>query len=369
MNYLNSNSIKMSLEISRDESDRISVFKLWLSIMIVFIHSYDSNVNFAEETISFDVPFWIDTLMYIIQVLSMSAVPAFFFLSSYLLYRKPFTWKHNIQKKARSLLIPYFIFNSFWVAVYFVAQHIPALSSFFSQPGNIVANWSVGEWFSHFFGSPSSIYPVLYPLWFIRDLFILNLVSPVFAWIEERIHSFSLVLYISIWILLDSSHIFFLDLKGICFWGIACYFAKNRISISKMDRYKTMLVFIYPLMVIAVCFLRGITGIGNQILLRCCLLFGVAFWYVCTTRITITNVKKRILFVSKYSFCIFLFHEMSLRILRKISIKLIPQSSFSVMTLYFVIPIIIVLYCIMLSWLLDKYTPKLYKIINGGRSR
>ena len=136
-----------------------------------------------------------------------------------------------------------------------------------------------------------------------------------------------------------------------------------------MDRYKTILVFIYPLMVIAVCFLRGITSIGNQILLRCCMLFGVAFWYVCTTRISIINVKKRILFVSKYSFCIFLFHEMSLRILRKISIKVIPQSSFSVVTLYFVIPIIIILYCIILSWLFEKYTPKLYRIINGGRSR
>ncbi len=355
--------------ITDGESKRISVLKVWLSIMVVFIHSYDSSINFVGETVALDVPVWLDATKYIIsQAISQSAVPAFFFLSAFFLYRKPFSWKQNICKKAQSLLVPYFILNTFWILVFFVGQHIPSLSPYFSQPKNIVANWSIGDWFARFFGSPSNMYPLLYPLWFIRDLFVLNLLAPPFEWFVKKAGPWSLAVFLAVWLLLDSTHLFFLNIPSLCFWGIGCYFAVRRISVSSLDQYnKTALV--YPCLLIIVFLLRNSAGIEFRFFYRLCLLVGVYFWYTFTTKINRESRRNALLFVSKYSFCIFLFHEMNLTILRKILTKLVPQTPIFALILYFGVTMLIVFLCVLLSWFLEKYMPKFYRVISGGRSR
>ena len=357
------------LTISQEESIRIRILKVWLTIMVIFIHSYNTNVNFVGKTIAFSEPVWLFTIKCIIsKILSRSAVPAFFFLAAYFLYRKQFSWKKNITKKIRSLLFPYFILNALWIFIFFVAQKIPSTRSFFATSENIIANWSFADWIANFFGSPSSSYPILYPLWFIRDLFVLNLLSFVFDWIVKKFGHISFAIFLLVWLFLYSTHIFFLNVQSLCFWGIGCYFARQRISISVLDKYKVIIAIAYPCLSIITYFLLDNSGIWALFIYRLCSLVGIAFWFVCTTKIK-GKFKTIILFISKYSFCIYLFHEMNLTILRKIIAKFVPQTPFVAVFFYFVIPVIIIALCVLLSWLLEKYTPKVYKIISGGRSR
>ena len=118
--------------ISNSKSERLQLLKAVFTIMILFIHSYAENINLVGGNIIFNSPEWLKyTKIIVSNVISMCSVSGFFFLSAFLLYRKPFLWWNNIIKKGKRLVIPYFIFNTFWIAVIFMAQHIPFLSGFF----------------------------------------------------------------------------------------------------------------------------------------------------------------------------------------------------------------------------------------------
>ena len=353
------------LRISEEDSQRISIMKVWLSVMVVFIH-LENEISTVGHAASI-LPDWLDMLEFVIsRAVSRCAIPAFFFLSAYLLYRKPFSWKRNIQKKVRSLLVPYLILNSFWILMFFAGQHIPALSVYFLREETMVGNWSITDWIGAYLGSPSNDWcPLLYPLWFLRNLFILNLVAPVFKWFVRKAGWYSLIVFIPIWLLPENNN----TTLSICFWGLGCCFSVRKIPLSSLDRYKKAAV-LYPVLILLVCLLRRIQGeIGPRIVYRFCLLTGMFFWYTCTTKILDGKAQKALLFISKYSFCIYLFHEMSLTFVRKVFVKTLSQTVICQLIQYFCPAIIVIAGCILLSWLLDRFAPGIYKTISGGRNR
>lgn len=351
--------------IPEEESRRISILKVWLSVMVVFIHM--ENEISTGGAAAVNLPGWLDTLEFVIsRAVSRCAIPAFFFLSAYLLYRKPFRWTQNIRKKVRSLLIPYVIMNTFWILVFFAGQHIPQLSAYFSREETMVGNWGITDWTGAYFGSPSNDWcPLLYPLWFIRNLFILNLLAPAFEWLVRKAGSWSLLVFVPVWLLMEENSI----ALSFCFWGLGCFFAVRGIRLSSVDQYRKA-VWIYPVLIAAVCLLRkDLARIGPRILYHLCVLAGMLVWYTCATKIREGKVRKALLFASKYSFCIYLFHEMGLTILRKVLVKLLPQTVFFAPLQYFVPAAAMIAGCILLSWLLDRHTPRIYRIVSGGRSR
>ena len=358
-------SANHELTISEEESRRISILKVWLSVMVVFIHLENeiSTINGAVASL----PGWLDTLEFVVsRAVSRCAIPAFYFLSAYLLYRRPFSWKQNIRKKVRSLLIPYLILNTFWILVFFFGQQIPSLSPYFSREETMVGKWGILDWIGAYFGSLSNDWcPLLYPLWFLRNLFILNLLAPAFKWLVRKAGWWSLILFIPVWLIPENNNI----ALSFCFWGVGCCFTLRKISLSSLDRYRKGAV-IYPVLIILVCLLRKELGeIGPRILYHLCVLAGMFFWYTCATKIREGKTRKVLLFISKYSFCIYLFHEMTLTILRKVFVKVLPQTAFFQVIQYFGPAVVVLTGCILLSWFLDRYVPWIYRIISGGRNR
>ena len=250
-----------------------------------------------------------------------------------------------------------------------MAQRIPQLSPFFSNPDNLVANWGVKEWLAHYFGSQAAYQPLVYPLWFVRNLFLLNLVAPVFLWVCKKCRIVSAVLFIALWLFVESTHVFFMDIQSVCFWGLGCFFAVSGISLSSLDRYKVFWAVSYPVLVIASCLMRESPEYPAMIVQRTCFLVGIAFWFVFTTNIKGEKMRRIILFISGYSFGIYLFHEMNLFILRKLLTKALPHTSFVAAVLYLGMPVVIISFCLLLCRLLERFTPRLYALITGGRSK
>ena len=62
--------------LTYEESERLNILKLWLSIMVVFIHSARTEIHFRGEDVTFDVPVWLETFKYLISsAISRCAVP------------------------------------------------------------------------------------------------------------------------------------------------------------------------------------------------------------------------------------------------------------------------------------------------------
>lgn len=345
--------------ISETLSQRINILKFWLIIMVVFIHSYTTTVNFVSEDVSLAVPQWLEIVKYIIsQCISRSAVPAFFMISSILLYRKPFTWKNNLVKKTKSLLIPYLILNTFWILFYFVFQHIPALSDYFSNPDSVVAQWGIGKWISVYLFEP-----FLYPLWFVRNLFLLNIFSKVIKWIVDKIPWISFIATFLAWYLLPES-----VNKDTLFWVFGCFIVHKNMDLNALDRIpKSVMWFLYPVLIAADVFTREL--FFNDYIHRITILCGIIFFFVCLTDFKEGRFKSVVLAASSYSFSIYLFHEQNLSILRKLCVKFLPQNALVQTLEYFLIPAFIIFACIMLSMILKKWTPKFYGVLVGHRTQ
>ena len=146
--------------------------------MVVFGHSLAMPV--LSRPVS--VPAWLEMIKKIstINIVPIT-MPGYFILSSIFLYSKPFTFIGNLKKKLRSIALPYIIINTFWVVFFKVMSLIPATAPMFSSGQYRMQTWL--DVYNAYFGS----FPIYYPFWFMRDLFILNILASVLWMITDKL--------------------------------------------------------------------------------------------------------------------------------------------------------------------------------------
>jgi hypothetical protein len=351
-----------SYYLSGDFSKRVSICKVWFTIMVLFIHSYTETVFINSGNVVLQIPEWLATLKYIItEVFSRTAVPGFFIISAIFLYRKQFSWWENVKKKFKTLMIPYFIMNTFWVVFYFVCQHIPAVRDYFSNAENVVANWGILGWLNGYGITAGA--PLLYPLWFLKYLFLMNVLSKVYLVVIKKFPVISALVLLGVWLYFDNEPL----TQTICFWGFGCILAVKQPDFEKLFKWKWIIAAGYVLLVVADTVTRHI--VPRELVNKICILWGIVFWFVCTTEFKSEKVTKWLLTLSSYAFGIYLFHEMNLYILKKLLAKLLPQTPLMQLVQYFGIPVAIFCFCLVVSVLMKKYLPRLYSLVTGSRSR
>ena len=348
--------------LTEDFSKRVSLCKVWFTVMVLFIHSYTRTVSMNSGTIILQVPGWLETVKYAIsESISNCAVPGFFVISSILLYRKEFSWWENIKKKLRSLLIPYFLMNTFWVAFYFVCQHIPAVSDYFSNAENMVASWDLSGWLRGY--GFNVISPLLYPLWFLKYLFLMNVLSKVYLAVIKRVPYFSAAVLLAAWFYFHN----YSEVQAAVFWGFGCLLAVKQPNFEKLFQWKWIIAGGYVLLVAVDTATRHV--VPRELVNKVAILWGVVFWFVCTTEFKSEKLTTMLMKLSGHAFGIYLFHEMNLFILKKLLAKLLPQTPVMQLVQYFGIPMAIFCYCLVVSVLMKKYLPRLYGLITGNRSK
>jgi surface polysaccharide O-acyltransferase-like enzyme len=78
--------------LTADFSRRVSICKVWFTIMVLFIHSYTKTVFMNSGNVVLQVPRWLGLVKYVIsENISRCAVPGFFVIAAVLLYRKEFS--------------------------------------------------------------------------------------------------------------------------------------------------------------------------------------------------------------------------------------------------------------------------------------
>ena len=346
--------------LNKEESDRLSILKYIAIIFVVYIHSYSTGANFADGAQDFVLPWWLPLLEYFIsQVVARFAVPIFFLISSVLLFKSEREYKKTLFGKAKTLLVPYIFWNTFWILVFVVLQNLSFTAPFFSGSHTPILQSSFYEWLELYgIGYPLP-YPQDYPLWFMRDLIIVILFYPVIGKIAKVFPK--ALLLISVVLLIAPVNF---TLKQALLWFcIGACIVNLQIHITDIDKAPVWLCsIIYFVAAIVTLLLK------QDVLDNLFVFVGIIYWARLSKSI-FDSEKSRKLFLalSKWTFIIYAAHELTLTSLQKVCMRLLPTQPILLLMEFLFLPIVVIAGCSIAGAIIKKITPKFYAVITGAR--
>lgn len=346
--------------ISKEESERLNILKYIAIIFVVYIHSNVEKANFAEGTQSLHLPRWLDLFENLIsQNIARCAVPLFFLISAMLLFKKQREYKKTIKDKIRTLLLPYLIWNSVWIFIYIILQNLSFTAAFFSGQHIPIIQRTFFEWLELYGIGLDLPEPQVYPLWFMRDLMLVTLGFPI---IEKIANKFPRQLMVGTLTLLVMPINF--PLKQALLWFcLGASIVKLKIRITILDDISMTIMF---LVYVLCTFIALVTK--SSIINVLFIYVGILFWIrVSKTIFNCQKARSLFLRLSRWTFIIYVAHEMTLCSLFKICLRFLPTEPMWLFLEYIFLPIAVIVGCSIVGMILEKTTPKLYSILTGAR--
>ena len=332
---------------SIEESKRINAIKLIATFGVLFLHSYIANVQYENM---------IEGSLYRLTAIFSNnvcdfVVPCFMLISSYLLFIKPRNWLQNIKSKFISLLIPLIIFNSIWIVLSVIkSKYLGGPSDYYS--------FTLIDWIDAYVGLFPDYKPNFSVLWYIRDLFILNLLAPIIKKIVDLMPEVVVIIASIVWFSGISTP--FIHTYAWVFFLYGCYIVKNKNKILTILKRKNVRTCIYVLFFL---------------LLICDALFSFVFihrLYIYAAILALAFLSKRIImYEGKYHFlipCLFFIYLCHKIIYMIVNSFLWNGGIKMYFLLYFLNPVLALVISVCIYYLLKKISPKLLGVLIGGRN-
>lgn len=270
-------------------------------VLVTFAHSYGK----VEEGFSLLASEWntYEFLKLLVsQTLVKVAVPVFFIMSGYLFFANVDKWdvvtyKKKILRRIKTLLLPYLIWNLL-MAVKLKTFSMNMFWAFWNPAGKQI------DWFGN---EQLMTAPANMPLWFLRDLMVVSLLTPIIYILVRRL---------GYWLMAVLTVLY---LSGVCAFipGISAYavffFTLGAIlSIRKMDLVEIFNRFEWPAYGLSI-----ILGVAMMItystpifssLMLCFRLIGAIAVFCLASRILSATNKRLPLVVCKSAYFIYLAH-------------------------------------------------------------
>lgn len=332
-------------------SDKLTILYTILIIMVVYIHSY------YLEAQQYSIALFVQRLTG--AGICRIANCLFFAISGYL-----FAWNinsfkeslHKQRRRIRTLLVPYVLWNIIFVLWHVALVYIPGVDRFNNSTGLLNEYFGVSAWkclYNLF------IKPAAFQLWFLRDLLVMQLFSPLLWFLAKKRMVATLVialcftvvytylLYFLIGVVLGVTKCdienyprpkWIVTIGFMVFLGYAVYLACGNESIRLVE-IPVNILGLYLVWSLYDVFVKG----------GC--LAGKGLWkYICG-----------------YSFFIYCFHEPAFNIIKKLALIICGTNEPVLIFFYFINPWIMIALAIITARLIQHIMPQTYKILTGGR--
>ena len=348
----------MGKRVSNYTSQKIRVLNFIAILLVLYIHAVfvEAEMFPAANKVQLLCGF---------GGLSLLANPLFFCISGFLFFlgmERVNECYPKIRKRARTLLIPYLIWNIVFVLWFVVLQNLPGISAFINSDvvGSVFGS-GLGQGFRYLF-----IKPAAFQLWFLRDLIIYVVLSPILFFFLKRTKWLVLV------ILFIASSLAFIFLSpevkvwGLFFFAIGGNMALYHCQIENPKWVTLVCILLYlgnaALSTFVPGYLKGIETV--------CMLCGViAIWggYDLIVKTENSKAIDALARLGTYSFFVYCFHEPVLNIIKKVGLKVAGCNGASLIVLYLACPIVMYCVAVLVAVLLKRYVPKVYAVLTGGR--
>lgn len=216
--------------------------------------------------------------------------------------------------------------------------------------------------------------PFLVPLWFVRDLMVAVLFSPLIYFLVKQFKQFAVMVLALAYLSGVWPQVSGLSVTAFFWFSAGAYFSVNSMNmIEHIDRYKVPATVIAFCLLIPLVWMNGNKGDGVTPCVMGCILMPlycmaavVAVTGIAATLIAKQKVKVRPM-LAKASFFVFLVHPFVLSFTYHISSHL-PEDSYSLLIVWYIAnPFLVTLISLALYHLLYTYTPRLLPMLTGGR--
>jgi len=351
---------------SQKTSQVITWLRFPLIMAVVMLHTYliDKPIGGIVYVRSGQFPFF-DYLEHIIRVeIANMAVPLFFFISGFLFFcgeaftRNTFIVK--LKKRFQSLLIPYLFWNTCFII--FIASIEMVHPGWLTEKKSLV-NMS----FSDFLNAYWDLDQGLIPLWFIRDLMILNILSFVLYWIIKKTNFLLLIILGILWIYQIGQWAPGIGVRASFFYSLGAWFSIKQLNfVEVLQKYRIPLLTSSFLLIIIDTYLWA-NELPYQILFQLSQAIGI-LTIIVVVGFLLQHQKIGVnKFLTESSFFVFVFHMFIIKIPSIYWVKVLPVNTLTAITMLFVIPLLTTILCVGIYKIMTALFPRITSVIIGKR--
>lgn len=367
-------------------SQALDLLRFPLAVVIVIIHTFScrgTGLIFSNNEIDFhNIVFFEEIQCFIDGFLRGQSVPIYFFISGFVFFLSvEWSKEKYIQKlknRVKTLLIPYLIWNTIALLLVIISQiyFTPFLSKpmqawNFSLKNILLCYWVYkGELLGI---EISSLHPINGVLWFVRDLMIVVLCTPLLYRLMKRGNCWFVVLLGVLWFFnscFDERYAFLNGwLSAFFFFSWGAYMSINRKDmLVEFGRYFRLSVFMYSILGLSYVAAAHWCPEICKTIKSLNVFFGLLFAYNLAAWLLRKKYCKASPFLASSSFFIYVSHSLICgRLLKLLYIYLQPASSISLLFIHISTVVLTLAFLLSSFYLMRRYTPALLRVLTGRR--
>jgi surface polysaccharide O-acyltransferase-like enzyme len=359
--------------------DLITNIKFPLMVGVILIHSTLSDIVIAGNLTEVDSYKVYNALSYILSDLyGRLCVPLFFFISGYLFFYNveefsAVVYKEKLIKRTKTILIPYVLWTLITLLFYFVAEFI--VPELFSGRNKPIADYSLLDFISCFWDmtlvnpSASGSLPLYTPFWYIRDLLVVVLFTPlIYVLLKSKVK----YVFITLLMIAYAFKLWPISIPGFgetsfCFFSLGSFFSINRKNFVDFARKSGWLLFtVYVISLSLELFLEN-----EDIIYYCSNInkfAGIGLMINIFAFLLGRDIIKTNKLISSSCFFLYAYHMIPLSMLKKVFILFVNEiSNFTLVSIYLICPLLIILIGILLYYCMNRYLPTITSTLTGSR--
>lgn len=346
-------------------SQSISAVRFPLIVMVVMLHTYiiDKPMGGVIWIRSGQFPI-LDIFAHLVQAdIANVSVSLFFIISGFLFFQTSHwsfeSYKAKMSWRVRSLLIPYLLWNTIYilyVAVIglvhpaFLTDKISFTQMSLCQIAN--AYWDLSQ--------------SLIPLWFVRDLMVINIFAPVIYLIIKKSGLVLPIVLMALWIMQKYVWVPGIGVRCSAFYVLGAWASLNSEKVEVFfDKYGKLAI-VCSLTLFIVDTVLWYIGLYNVHYNQFTLAFGAVAFF-CFIRLGVVNGVRGHKFLAEGSFFVFVFHMFILKAPLLLCALYIPASTIGGVLALLVIPLITSCVCLGIYAFMKNALPRTTKVLMGQR--
>lgn len=300
--------------------------------------------------------------------LGESGVPAFFFISGFLFYISQKSYQERIKSRVHTLLYPYLLWNSIFLMIYLV---LFILGYPLDILGKNISDYGIIDYIRAYIDrgeyNEGNNGPILCTYWYVRNLFLLCLTSPIWYYLNKYLKGLFPLLLVIWWM---SLHHNALLAESVLFFNLGACIAIHDINpLEFIARKRVLFLTFWAILSFADLFTHSVISFfGAFYIHRLSLIINIFAFLLLADMITRGEKTKVNSFLTGSVFWVFATHDHLAIALRRLCIHYFGHvSDITHFFLYWITVAVVVSFCLLSYAIMNRMFPKFVKFATGNR--